>query len=103
LEKPRTSTWRMTGTRHRGRTVDESGNRHLLRDRHMREKYLQVAQFPRAELLVQRNALQLPAPGASASSDAPGIMKIHGRSKEVKFHYDVSVRGPDTTFTHRSP
>ena len=58
-----------------------------LRDKHMREKYLQVAQFPTAELEVARGSLNLPADGANASGTGQGTIKIHGVSKPVTFKY----------------
>ncbi len=57
-----------------------------LRDRHMRDKYLQVDRFPNAELTVARSALKVPSAGET-SGDATGTMKIHGQTKSVTFHY----------------
>ena len=64
-----------------------------LRDRHMREKYLEVQTYPNAELSVARSSLKLPAAGASSSGDAQGKMKIHGKEKDVTFHYTVQKQG----------
>lgn len=64
-----------------------------LRDRHMREKYLQVDQFPRAELEVTRASLNLPSDGANAAGTGQGTMKIHGRSKPVSFKYTAKRAG----------
>jgi polyisoprenoid-binding protein YceI len=64
-----------------------------LRDRHMREKYLEVTQFPNAELQVARAALKLPAPGAEASADARGTLKLHGKTKEVAFRFSAKRDG----------
>jgi polyisoprenoid-binding protein YceI len=58
-----------------------------LRNRHMREKYLEVQKYPSAELLVSRAALSLPQDGAGVSGTATGIMMIHGQSKPVSFTY----------------
>ena len=55
-----------------------------LRDRHMREKYLETAKYPSAELTVDRAALKL---GSDAQADAPATMKIHGQSRPVTIHY----------------
>jgi polyisoprenoid-binding protein YceI len=60
-----------------------------LRDRHMREKYLQVAQYPTAELAVERASLKGLTPGA----DGKGVMKIHGKSRPVTFHYSAKKEG----------
>src|SRR5262249_34866580 len=38
-----------------------------LRDRHMKEKYLETARFPQATLVVKRGELQVPARGETAS------------------------------------
>lgn len=64
-----------------------------LRDKHMREKYLEVAQYPTAELEVTRSALNLPADGANASGKAQGTMKIHGKSKPVSFQWSAKRAG----------
>lgn len=63
-----------------------------LRDRHMREKYLQVDRFPNAELTVARAALKVPAAGET-SGDATGTMKIHGQTKKVSFRYAATRDG----------
>jgi polyisoprenoid-binding protein YceI len=55
-----------------------------LRDRHMREKYLEVDKFPNAELTVDRSALKL---GGDASGDVAASLKIHGQSHAVTIHY----------------
>ncbi|CAN5751799.1 hypothetical protein BH09MYX1_BH09MYX1_08280 [soil metagenome] len=64
-----------------------------LRNDHMRNKYLEVGTFPNAELTVARSALKLPAVGASTSGDATGTMKIHGKEKQVTFHYAAGNSG----------
>ncbi|AKU98539.1 hypothetical protein AKJ09_05203 [Labilithrix luteola] len=57
-----------------------------LRDRHMREKYLEVAKYPTAEFVVPRGNLQFPKAGA-VSGDADGTITIHGVSRPAKIHY----------------
>lgn len=64
-----------------------------LRDRHMRDKYLQVDQFPTAELEVSRSSLNLPADGANAAGTGQGTMKIHGKTKPVSFKYTAKRSG----------
>jgi polyisoprenoid-binding protein YceI len=64
-----------------------------IRDTHMKEKYLETAKYPTAELSVPRAALKLPADGASVNTTAPGMMTIHGVSKPVTFHYKASRKG----------
>ncbi|MGA2451330.1 MAG: YceI family protein [Polyangiaceae bacterium] len=63
-----------------------------LRDSHMRDKYLEVGTYPTAQLVVDRAALKFPDPG-DADATASGIMSIHGKSKNVTFHYHASRAG----------
>ena len=58
-----------------------------LRDQHMRDKYLEVPKYPNAELVVAKSAIKIPAPGGDSSGDAHGTMKLHGKTKDVSFHY----------------
>ena len=58
-----------------------------LRDKHMREKYLQTPTYPNASLRVARGDLKFPASGAQAEGDAPGTMTIHGQNHAVTVHY----------------
>jgi polyisoprenoid-binding protein YceI len=58
-----------------------------MRDDHMRNKYLQIATYPNAELTVSRAAIHFPTGDGTGSGDAPGSMAIHGRTKNVNFHY----------------
>lgn len=58
-----------------------------LRDKHMREKYLEVGTYPTAVLAVPRASLQFPADGAASSGDVPAKLTLHGTTKDVKFHY----------------
>ncbi|HEX2679269.1 MAG TPA: YceI family protein [Polyangiales bacterium] len=60
-----------------------------LRDRHMKEKYLEVPKYPNATLSVDRAALRFPAAGGKVSGDAQGDLTLHGKTKRVPFHYDV--------------
>lgn len=62
-----------------------------LRDRHMKEKYLEVARFPSAELVVARSAL--PLPQTSVDSSASGTMTLHGQSRAVTFLYKAKHDG----------
>jgi polyisoprenoid-binding protein YceI len=61
-----------------------------LRDDHMRNKYLQVGTYPNAELTVDRSTLRLPTGDGNTSGDASGTMAIHGKTKNVTFHYTVA-------------
>ncbi len=64
-----------------------------MRDDHMKNKYLQVGTYPNAELTVDRSALHLPTGDGNASGDASGTMAIHGKTKNVNFHYTVAKSG----------
>jgi polyisoprenoid-binding protein YceI len=64
-----------------------------LRDRHMREKYLQVQQFPTATLVVPRSAVQLPAEGATSKGSAKATLKLHGHEHPVSVQYQVQRHG----------
>ncbi len=61
-----------------------------LRDRHMRDRYLEVGKFPNAELTVDRKVLKL---SGDASADAPATLKIHGQSRAVTIHYTSHANG----------
>lgn len=63
-----------------------------LRNKHMRDKYLEVAKYPTVELTVSRAEIRLGASGEGAG-DANGTMKLHGQSKPVRFHYAVKRSG----------
>ena len=58
-----------------------------LRDRHMRDKYLEVDKYPYAELRVARSALHIPADGSPTSGDAQGRLTLHGQTHDQTFHY----------------
>jgi len=60
-----------------------------LRDKHMREKYLEVQTYPTTVLTVPRSALTIPAAGATQSGDAQGTLTLHGQTKPAQFHYSV--------------
>jgi polyisoprenoid-binding protein YceI len=64
-----------------------------LRDKHMKEKYLEVQKFPDATLVVARSALHVPPSGAHAQSDAPATLKLHGQTRPVTVHYDATGEG----------
>ena len=65
-----------------------------LRDKHMKEKYLEVQKFPDAELVVSRADLKFPAAGAVAKEEtANGLMKLHGVNKGTKFTYTAVREG----------
>jgi polyisoprenoid-binding protein YceI len=67
-----------------------------LRDKHMKEKYLEVDKYPAAVLTVARSALKFPASGATMETDVPGTLQLHGQTKPVTVHYDA--KGDATGF-----
>lgn len=60
-----------------------------LRDRHMKEKYLEVQKYPNAVLTLARSALKVPAGGGQTSADAPGTLLLHGQARPVSVHYEA--------------
>ena len=64
-----------------------------LRDKHMREKYLQVDKYPDAVLEVPWSGVKLPGDGQTGEGTAPGKMTIHGKSKDVTAKYRIVRTG----------
>lgn len=64
-----------------------------LRDRHMREKYLEVQKYPDAVLALTWSAVKLPEDGRSLEATAPGMMTLHGKSHEVQARYKIARSG----------
>jgi polyisoprenoid-binding protein YceI len=64
-----------------------------LRDKHMREKYLEVQTYPTAVLRVPKAKLKLPASGQSGSFDGEGTLTLHGKTKPVAFRYTAKSNG----------
>jgi polyisoprenoid-binding protein YceI len=63
-----------------------------LRDRHMREKYLEVGKFPLATLVVPLASLKIPNAAAAGDGDATGQFTLHGVTKDLPFHYQEVCR-----------
>lgn len=61
-----------------------------LRDKHMREKYLEVDKHPEATLSVPLDAVKWPEDGKSSEGEAKGTFAVHGKSKEITFKYKVT-------------
>ena len=57
-----------------------------LRDRHMKEKYLETAKYPTATLEVDKAKLHFPDGGA-VSGSADGKLTLHGVTRQVKVSY----------------
>jgi polyisoprenoid-binding protein YceI len=65
-----------------------------LRDRHMREKYLETSKFPTATLVVDKAQVKLPSKdGDSTSGDATGQLTVHGVTRSQRFSYVVQKAG----------
>ncbi|MET0403945.1 MAG: YceI family protein [Cystobacter sp.] len=64
-----------------------------LRDRHMREKYLEVDKFPHAVLEVPWSAIKLPEDGKTTTQTVPGKMSLHGKTRDVSVTYTVKCAG----------
>jgi polyisoprenoid-binding protein YceI len=57
-----------------------------LRDRHMKEKYLETQKYPNAVLVVEKAKLTVPTAGA----DVAGTFTVHGVTKPVRVHYSAT-------------
>ena len=68
-----------------------------VRDKHMKEKYLEVPKFPSATLTVKRSALKVPSAGESVALDVAGAVNLHGQTRPVTVHYEVKRDGPTLT------
>jgi len=64
-----------------------------IRDRHMKEKYLEVDKYPQAKLAIPRAGLKLPAAGEKVVSEAAGTLTLHGQTKPTRAHYEVKSEG----------
>ena len=60
-----------------------------LRDKHMKEKYLEVQKYPNAELRVARNALVFPAAGKEADAKVSVELTLHGHKKQESVQYSA--------------
>lgn len=74
-----------------------------LRNKHMREKYLEVSKYPNAELVVERSALKLPDDAKDAAGMVSGSMSIHGKSQPVNVTYKVHRSGAAYQFEGNVP
>jgi len=61
-----------------------------LRDKHMREKYLETPTYPTAVLTIPRASLAFPAPGATQAGDPQASVTIHGQTRPSTFHYSAT-------------
>lgn len=63
-----------------------------LRDKHMKETYLEAPKFPEAKLVIEKGCLALPEAGEK-SGECPGAFTLHGETKGVSVKYKASVVG----------
>ena len=61
-----------------------------LRDKHMREKYLEVGKFPEAKLEIAKDKLGATDAGKPVSVETKGNLTLHGVTKEAAFKYSGS-------------
>ncbi len=66
-----------------------------LRDKHMRETYLETSKFPEAKLVVEKSCLAFPEAGEK-SGECPGAFTLHGETKPVTVKYKAKVAGGAT-------
>jgi polyisoprenoid-binding protein YceI len=64
-----------------------------LRDRHMREKYLEVSKFPELTLEVPWSAVKLPDDGQRLEGSGTGKVTLHGQTRDVPIRYALQRAG----------
>src|SRR5262249_33696873 len=64
-----------------------------LRDRHMREKYLEVGKFPELVMEVPWSAVKLPGDGQQLEGSGTGKVTLHGQTKDVPIRYALQRTG----------
>lgn len=64
-----------------------------LRNKHMRDRYLEVARFPNAELRVAKAAVEAPA------GTATGQLTLHGQTHPITFSYATKPESSATAVT----
>jgi polyisoprenoid-binding protein YceI len=63
-----------------------------LRDKHMKETYLEAPKFPEAKLVIEKSCLALPEAGEK-SGECPAAFTLHGETKGVTVKYKAAVTG----------
>jgi polyisoprenoid-binding protein YceI len=63
-----------------------------LRDKHMKETYLEAPKFPEAKLVIEKGCLALPESGEK-SGECPAAFTLHGETKGVTVKYKAAVAG----------
>lgn len=64
-----------------------------LRDRHMKEKYLETQRYPNAVLEVPWSQVKLPQDGQESRGEAKGKMTLRDHTKDVQVKYTVKRVG----------
>lgn len=60
-----------------------------LRDKHMKEEYLETQKYPTAELKVSRADFKIPSGGAAAQSEIKGVLRLHGQEKPLAVNFQA--------------
>lgn len=64
-----------------------------LRDRHMRDKYVEVSKYPNVTLQLSIADIRLPASaGETIEAQASGVFQIHGKSSQVIVSYIIKKK-----------
>lgn len=74
-----------------------------LRDKHMREKYLEVEKYPEATLAIPHDEVKWPEDGKSAEGSGKGTFAVHGKSKEITFKYKITNTGGTFSIDGEAP
>lgn len=61
-----------------------------LRDKHMKEKYLEVGKYPEAMLKASKAGITFPEDGKSVNGAFPGSLTLHGVTKDANVHYKAT-------------
>jgi polyisoprenoid-binding protein YceI len=64
-----------------------------LRDRHMKEKYLEVSKYPELVLEIPWASVQLPSDGQRLEGSGTGKVTLHGQTKDVPIRYALQRAG----------
>lgn len=68
-----------------------------LRDKHLREIYLETDKYPNAVLVLSREALKWPSQGANLEAVVPATLRLHGQTKPITVRYRATQK--DKTFS----
>jgi len=68
-----------------------------LRDRHMKEKYLETGKYPTAKFQVDKGQLRFPSDGHAVKANGTGKLTLHGVTRNVQFAYTAKGTANDAT------